>query len=146
MVPYGWRTILAAVVLAAATTSASGAQEFQVIVHPSVQGTRISKTSLSALFTGKTFRWGDKSQALPVDQSAKTPVRRAFTTTVIGLSLGELQLYWQRRVSTEHVFPPPIKDSDEEVLAFVAKNAGAIGYIGPDTPVPDSVRVIAVVD
>jgi ABC-type phosphate transport system substrate-binding protein len=146
MTPHGWRTALAAVALAAATTSASGVQEFQVIVHPSVQGTRISKANLSALFTGKTSRWGDKSQVLPVDQSAKTPVRRAFTTSVIGLSLGELQLYWQRLVSTEHVFPPPIKDSDEEVLAYVAQNAGAIGYVSPDTTIPDSVKVIAVVD
>ena len=146
MVLHDWRTILAAVALAAATTSASGTQEFQVIVHPSVQGTRISRANLSALFTGKTARWGDKSQAVPVDQSAKTPVRRAFTTTVIGLSMGELQLYWQRRVAAEHVFPPPIRNSDQEVLAFVSANAGAIGYVAVDTPIPEGVKVIAVVD
>ena len=141
-----WRAALAAVALAATTASASGTQEFQVIVHPSVQGTRITRANLSALFTGRTSQWGDKTQARPVDQSTQAPVRRAFTVSVIGLSMGELQMYWQRRVSSDRVFPPPVKASDEAVLGYVAANAGAIGYVGPETAVPDGVKVIAVVD
>ena len=82
----------------------------------------------------------------PVDQSAKAPVRRAFTASVIGLSMGELQMYWQRRISADHVFPPPVKDSDEDVLRYVAATAGAIGYVGADTTIPESVKVIDIVD
>jgi ABC-type phosphate transport system substrate-binding protein len=146
MVSHDWRTILAAIALAATSASASGAQEFQVIVHPSVQGTRITRANLSALFTGKTSSWGDKTPAMPVDQSAKAPVRRAFAVSIIGLSMGELQMYWQRRISTDRLFPPPIKASDQQVLEYVAANAGAVGYVGADTPIPEGVRVIAVVD
>jgi ABC-type phosphate transport system substrate-binding protein len=117
-----------------------------VIAHPSVQGARITRANLSALFTGRTAQWGDRAQAKPVDQSAKAPVRRAFTASVIGLSMGELQMYWQRRVSADHVFPPPVKDSDQEVLGYVAATAGAIGYVGSDTVIPETVRVLAVID
>jgi ABC-type phosphate transport system substrate-binding protein len=145
-VAHDWRAGLAAIALVAAAASAGAAQEFQVIVHPSVQGTRITRANLSALFTGRTAEWGDRAQARPVDQSVKAPVRRAFTTSVIGLSMGELQMYWQRRVTADHVFPPPVKDSDEQVVRYVAANAGAIGYVGPDTPIPEGVKVIAVVD
>ena len=141
-----WRLALAAIAVLAMTASASGTQEFQIVVHPTVQGTKISRANLSALFTGKTFRWGDKAQARPVDQSARAPVRRAFTAMIIGLSMGELQLYWQKRVATDHVFPPPTKGSDEEVLRFVAANEGAIGYVGADAAIPESVKVLAVVD
>lgn len=143
--PKAWRLVLAAIALLATTASAS-TQEFQVVVHPTVQGTKISRANLSALFTGKTARWGDKAQARPVDQTARAPVRRAFTAAVIGLSMGELQLYWQRRVATDHVFPPPTKSSDEEVLGYVASNEGAIGYVGPETVIPETVKVLAVVD
>jgi ABC-type phosphate transport system substrate-binding protein len=144
-VPKVLRLVLAAIALLATTASAS-TQEFQIIAHPTVQGTKISKANLSALFTGKTSRWGDKAQARPVDQSARSQVRRAFTAAVIGLSMGELQLYWQRRVASDHVFPPPTKSSDQEVLGYVAANEGAIGYVGPETAIPETVKVLAVVD
>ena len=137
---------LASLFFAAPAASASGTLGFQVIVHPSVQGTRITRANLSALFTGRTAAWGDRAQARPVDQSVKAPIRRAFTTSVIGLSMGELQMYWQRRVTADHVFPPPVRDSDEQVVEYVAANAGAIGYVGPDAAVPEGVKVIAVVD
>ena len=143
---HDWRAGLAAIALVAAAANAGGAQEFQVIAHPSVQGARITRANLSALFTGRTAQWGDKAQVKPVDQSAKAPVRRAFTASVIGLSMGELQMYWQRRVSTDHVFPPPVKDSDEDVLRYVAATAGAIGYVGPETAIPEGVKVIDIVD
>lgn len=138
--------LVGAVALGVALPSANGAQEFQVVVHPSVRGTWISRGSLSALFTGKTDRWGDKVAARPVDQSAKSPVRRAFTVSVLGLSMGELQRYWQDRIAADRTFPPPIKASDGEVLGFVASTAGAVGYVGPDTAIPEGVKVISVVD
>jgi ABC-type phosphate transport system substrate-binding protein len=132
--------------LGAAKPSVSGSQEFRVVVHPSVRGTWISRASLSALFTGKTDRWGDKASARPVDQSAKSSVRHAFTASVLGLSMGELQRYWQDRVAADRVFPPPTKATDEEVLRYVAATAGAVGYVGPDAVIPEGVRVISVVD
>lgn len=139
--------LFVAMTLGAATApAASGTQEFQVVVHPTVRGTWISRSSLQALFTGKTSLWGDKTTAKPVDQSAKAPVRRAFAASVLGLSIGELQRYWQDRVAAARIFPPPVKSSDEEVLGFVAATAGAVGYVGPDTAIPEGVKVISVVD
>ena len=138
--------VLAITLMAVPAPAANGTQEFQVVVHPSVRGTWISRASLQALFTGKSDRWGDKSSARPVDQSVKTPVRHAFTTSVLGRSMGEIQRYWQDRVLAERVFPPPIKSSDEEVLGFVAATVGAVGYVGPDVAIPQGVKVISVTD
>jgi ABC-type phosphate transport system substrate-binding protein len=146
LVARDWRVGVVTVALFALAVSADGAQEFQVVVHPSVRGTRITRANLSALFTGKTSQWGDKTQVMPVDQSAKAPVRRAFAAAVIGLSMGELQMYWQRRVAADRVFPPPIKGTDQEVLGYVAATAGAIGYVSPDAAIPESVRVLTVID
>jgi ABC-type phosphate transport system substrate-binding protein len=42
--------------------------------------------------------------------------------------------------------PPPVKTSDEEIVAFVASTPGAIGYVSSGTPLPDTVREIAVVN
>lgn len=138
--------VLALTLAAGAAPAANGTQEFQVVVHPTVRGTWISRASLQALFTGRSDRWGDKTLARPVDQSAKTPVRRAFTSSVLGRSMGEIQRYWQDRVAADRVFPPPIRSSDEEILQFVAATTGAVGYVSADTAVPESVKVISIVD
>jgi ABC-type phosphate transport system substrate-binding protein len=132
--------------LATAGPAVSSTQEFQVVVHPTVKGTWISKSNLQALFTGKTDRWGDKTVAKPVDQSAKSAVRHAFTTSILGLSMGQVQSYWQDRVANDRLFPPPIKATDEEVLRYVGATAGAVGYVGVETVIPESVKVVSVVD
>ncbi len=137
---------LALLLASGAAPAATGTPEFQVVVHPTVRGTWISRASLEALFTGRSDRWGDKTAAKPVDQSLKTPVRRAFTSAVLGRSMGEIQRYWQDRVAADRVFPPPIKSSDEEVLGFIAATAGAVGYVSAETAIPEGVKVISVTD
>jgi ABC-type phosphate transport system substrate-binding protein len=56
-----------------------------------------------------------------------------------------VQVYWQRRMATGLV-PPPVKTSDEEIVSFVASTPGAIGYVSSTTPLPDSVREVAIVN
>jgi uncharacterized membrane protein len=145
-VRYHLAGLIAALALAAPAVSAGGTQDFLIVANPSVRGAQISRAALSAIFTGRIQRWGDRSLVMPVDQSARTQVRRAFSASVTGLSLGEIQQYWQRRITADRVFPPPVKDSDLEVLEYVAEHGGAIGYVGSDTPVPEGVKILTVID
>jgi len=43
------------------------------------------------------------------------------------------------------VTPPPVKQTDQDVLAFVAATPGAIGYVSTSIPLPEGVREIAIV-
>ena len=36
--------------------------------------------------------------------------------------------------------------SDEEILAYVAEKEGAIGYMSIDTPLPEGVKTVSIVD
>jgi ABC-type phosphate transport system substrate-binding protein len=101
---------------------------------------------LSKIFHREIARWGDRTEVLPVDQSARAPVRLAFATQILGQSLGELQQYWVRRMQSDWVVPPPTKGSDREVLAFVASNPGAIGYVTDGITVPPDVKVLTLVN
>jgi hypothetical protein len=40
--------------------------------------------------------------------------------------------------------PPTTRQSDEDVIAFVAAEAGGIGYVSEAAPVPETVRPLAV--
>jgi ABC-type phosphate transport system substrate-binding protein len=118
---------------------------YRVIVHPQVKGSQIPRASLTSIFLKQAPKWGDGSAVLPVDQSVRSSVRKAFSSDVLQQGLVAVQVYWQRRMAAG-VTPPPVKASDEEIVSFVASTPGAIGYVSAETPLPDSVKAVQVTD
>jgi ABC-type phosphate transport system substrate-binding protein len=137
--------LVLAVLAAGAAPVVSADAPYRVIVHPQVKGTQIPRAALSSIFLKQAPRWGDGRPVLPVDQSVRSTVRQSFSGQVLQQGIVEVQVYWQRRMAAG-VTPPPVKTSDEEIVSFVAATPGAIGYVSTSTPLPDSVREIAVVD
>jgi ABC-type phosphate transport system substrate-binding protein len=137
--------LVVAVLAGGAAPVASADAKFRIIVNPQVKGTQIPRAALSSIFLRQAARWGDGTSVLPVDQSIKSPVRQAFSYSVLQQGLIEVQIYWQRKIPTGLV-PPPVKTSDEEIVSYVASTPGAIGYVSATTPLPDSVRELAIVN
>ncbi len=105
------------------------AQEFQVVVHAGAGLTEISRGDLSRIFQKKAGKLPSGENANPVDRSDDAAVREAFSQAVHGRSAQQLAAYWQQQVFSGKDFPPQQKDSDAEVLAYVASTPGAIGYV-----------------
>jgi ABC-type phosphate transport system substrate-binding protein len=127
--------------------AARAADEFVVIVHPSVAGAKVRRADLAAVFLKKAMRWGGGGLAEPVDQSGTSPVRKAFSDAVIGQPVAQVVQYWQKLMfSSSPLRPPLVKNSDAEVIAFVAKTPGAVGYVTTSTPLPAEVRALALAD
>jgi ABC-type phosphate transport system substrate-binding protein len=118
---------------------------FKIIVHPSVKGSQISRATLGSVFLKQLPRWSDGVPARPVDQSMRAPIRLSFASSVLQRPLPELQFYWSRKVIAG-VAPPPVKQSDDEVTAYVGSTSGAIGYVSAAHVLPDTVREVAVID
>jgi ABC-type phosphate transport system substrate-binding protein len=133
------------VLAAGAIPVVSADARFRVIVHPQVKGNQIPRAALSLIFLKQAPKWGDGNAVAPVDQSLRSPVRMSFSADVHQQALVEVQVYWQRKIAAGLV-PPPVKTSDEEIVAFVASTPGAIGYVSPDASLPDSVREVVVVN
>ena len=57
-----------------------------------------------------------------------------------------MQSYWQNRIRTDREIPPPVKSSDDEVIAHAEKNKGAVGYVSAAASLPASVKVLAIVE
>ena len=130
-----------------AAAHALAADAFVVIVHPSVAGTNIKRGDLAAVFLKKSPRWGSGAAAEPVDQSGASPVRKAVSEAVVRMPVGEVVQYWQKAMlSATPVRPPSVKDSDAEVIAYVSKRPGAVGYVAAGTPLPPGVKPLAVVE
>jgi hypothetical protein len=123
--------------------AASPASSFKVIVNPSVAGAKFPRAALAQIYLGKARSWGDGSPITPVDLSAVSAVRRAFSESVLGTPVDEVKRHWMRNVSAGQR-PPAVKDSDAAVIAFVSSSRGAVGYVSDSAEIPDTVRVVAV--
>jgi ABC-type phosphate transport system substrate-binding protein len=124
------------------------ADGFVVVVNTSVPGANVKRADLAAVFLKKATRWGDGSPASPVDQSGTSPVRKAFSDAVLQMPVSAVLQYWQRLLlSPQNQIRIPIgKASDEEVLAYVAKTGGAVGYVAPRAALPAGVKAVSVLE
>jgi len=140
---------IAAVLLVLRTPSApaqaaSQTGAYKVVVNTSQPANTIDKAVLADIFQGKSTRWHDGSRIVPVDHSTQSPVRVTFTREVLGLSMPAAMSYWMRQVSGGGLRPPMVKETDEDVLAFVASNSGSIAYVSEDADLPAAVKVLKI--
>jgi len=135
--------LLATAVAGRAADATTTATTIKVIAHPGVPGKSIPKSMLADIFLRRSLKWSDGNSIQPVDQMSSAPARVAFTRVVLGFSALDVQQYWVSQIAKGKV-PPPVKKTEEEVIAFVADTAGAIGYIAEGTAVPTTVRVLPI--
>jgi ABC-type phosphate transport system substrate-binding protein len=137
-----------ALVVATMGTPAEAANSFVVIVNSTVAGTNVRRADLAAVFLKKAVRWGDGSPASPVDQSGTTHVRKDFSEAVLHMPVTAVVQYWGKQIASValSVRPPTVKASDEEVLAYVAKTTGAVGYVSSGTALAPGVKAVAIVE
>jgi len=141
------RTALAALlVLAIALPARPGEPaSFQVIVHPSNSVSTFTREHLTRLFLKRSTTWEDGAPVVPVDQPESSEVRGQFTRKVLGKSMSAVRSYWQQRIFSGKDVPPLQRASDEEVIAYVRQNPGAVGYVSAGAA-PAGVKVIPVQD
>lgn len=130
------------VVLSLTGAEASDAP-FQLIVNPSVSGNALPRNVLADVFLKRVLRWGDGQFIDPVDLTATSPVREAFSESVLGMPTAGVRNYWFERIS-RGLFPPRTKQADADVIGYVASHPGGIGYVAADTPIPPTVKVVKV--
>lgn len=129
------------VALATILTVSTGAlAEISVITHPS-NGDAISSKVASKLFLGKSKKFPGGAEAVPIDQSDKSPSREEFHTKVTKKKLSQLKAYWSRVVFTGKGQPPKVVSSDAEVIELISKNPSMIGYVNSSS-VTDAVKVV----
>ena len=124
---------------------ASAQSGFVVVVNITNPASNIGRSQLAALFTKKEQSWSDGTPAFPVDLPADDPTREAFTAAIHGKSAQAIRAYWQQQIFSGRQVPPPERDSDEQVLAYVRTTVGAVGYVRPTARLGPNVKVLGLV-
>jgi ABC-type phosphate transport system substrate-binding protein len=130
-------------VVIASVAVASAQDGFQVIGHPSTTPDSVSKRDLSRLFLKQKKSWSNGQKASLIDQKGSAEVRASFSEEVLNKSAREVDAYWQGMVFSGKASPPSTAGSDQEVVSFVRRTPGAVGYVssGADTGGVKIVRV-----
>ena len=130
---------MAVVVLASVYVSAGDAK---VIANPNVATTSVSADDLKGVFLEEKTSFSDGSHVEPVLQKSGA-VHEAFVKDYLGKNDSALQTYYRSLVFTGKGSMPKTVGSDAEVVAYVAKTKGAVGYVSASAST-EGVKVLQV--
>src|SRR5437773_1278170 len=123
-------TLLTALVAAVFAQPRSGSTTaYRLITHPANPATSVGRKFLGDAFLKKVTRWPDDQAIRPVDLDPDSPVRKRFSEEVLGRSVAAVKSYWQQIIFSGRDIPPPELDSDEDIIQYVLKHPGAVGYV-----------------
>jgi TonB family protein len=119
------------------------AGDFKLIANSSVKADSITGEELKKVFLEEKNSLSDGSHVEPVFEK-QGPVHEAFRQAYLGRSDDDLQAYYRALVFTGRGSMPKELGSDAEVVAYVSKNRGAIGYVSAKASL-EGVKTLAVV-
>lgn len=112
-------------ILAGQTLSAA---DLKVIANRSIGASEVSLEELKGVFLATRTSLSDGSHVEPVLEK-DGPVHEAFLKGYLSKSDAALQTYYRSLVFTGKGSMPKMLATDAEVVAYVAKTKGAIGYV-----------------
>jgi hypothetical protein len=119
---------------------------FQVIVSSANPVAALSRADIAGCYMGEPRQWSDGEPVVPVDQSAKSPVRAAFSQVVLGRSVDAVQIHWMKLITAGRSRRPPLTASEQDILNMVARERRMVGYVSAEIPLPPTVKAVALRD
>ena len=104
------------------------AGDVKVIANASVKADTISAAELKHVFLEEKISLADGTHVEPVLEKGG-PAHEAFLREYLGINEDDLQTYLRTLVFTGKGSLPKAFGSDTEVVAYVARTRGAIGYV-----------------
>jgi hypothetical protein len=122
-----WLTPIFMALLTTCWASAYGA-DVKIIANQSVGTSAVSADELKGVFLATKTSFGDGSHVEPVLEKGG-PTHEAFVKEFLGKTDSALQTYYRSLVFTGKASMPKTLGTDVEVVGYVAKTKGAVGYV-----------------
>jgi hypothetical protein len=104
------------------------AADIKVIANPSVGASSVSSDELKGVFLATKSSLSDGSHVEPVLEK-DGPAHETFLKEYIGKTDSAFETYYRSLVFTGKASMPKTTSSDADMVAYVAKTKGAIGYV-----------------
>jgi hypothetical protein len=106
-----------------AGTAACAAQAQTVITNA---GVTIASADVRVIYVGEK-QFAGAVRLVPVDNIA---AQQRFLAAFLKVDGDKYNSIWAKKSFREGVNPPPLKATDSEVVEFVRRTPGAVGYVG----------------
>jgi ABC-type phosphate transport system substrate-binding protein len=118
---------LLCILAAFAVGAAARGQDVAFIVHPAVKEAELSAAEVKGILLGTKTNWSSGPLKLAVQGRGALHdlVIQRFTQR----SSDQFEKYWKKQVFSGKGTLPTVAASDGEMIAFVAGNPGAFGYV-----------------
>jgi ABC-type phosphate transport system substrate-binding protein len=120
--------------LIALTLLAQTAQAGEVVVITNA-GVNLTASEVRDVFLGDK-QFAGSTKLTPVDNSA---VQENFLSKVLQISSTKYASTWTKKAFRDGLTAPAVKSSDAEVIEFVKRTKGAVGYVSSS---PSGVNII----
>ena len=107
----------------------------KIVANPSVQASEVSRDDLNRIFLMTKSSLGATTHVEPVLEKGG-PAHDVFLRTYIGRTDSALMTYYRSLVFTGKASIPKSFASDSDVISYVAKTKGAIGYVTSEAKAP----------
>ena len=132
-------TFALSLMLFCAATVPTCAADYIVIANPSLTGMKISENEVKQIFLGEKTRIGGKSVEPVIARSGNA--HKQFSSGCLGKTEAGLQNYFRTLAFTGKGSPPKSFATAAEIMEYVSKTEGAIGYVSPETELSGVVRL-----
>jgi ABC-type phosphate transport system substrate-binding protein len=126
------RNFLFVAALACAAAVTVSAADLKIIANSNVTASAISTEELKGVFLATKTTLSDGSHVEPVLEKSGA-VHAAFVKEYVGKTESALETYYRSLVFTGKGSMPKSFGSDAEVVTYVSKTKGAIGYVSAGT-------------
>ena len=109
--------------------------DIKIIANPSVGVSSVSADELKGVFLATKTSFSDGSHAEPVLEKGG-PTHEAFVKEYLGKTDSALQTYYRSLVFTGKASMPKSLGTDAEVVGYVTKTKGAVGYVSMGAATP----------
>jgi len=106
---------------------------YQMIVNPTNHEGAIERTFVAQAFLKKVRSWPNGDAIQPVDLIQASAVRHSWSRDLLGRPVEAVKNYWEQMIFSGRDLPPPEMASDEDVVSYVLKRPGSIGYVAAGT-------------
>jgi ABC-type phosphate transport system substrate-binding protein len=114
-----------------------------VVSNRDVPVDTLTTKELQRIYYGKITRWSNDAAVVPA-MLASGELQDQFTKTVLKKTPELFKAFWRQAIFTGEGTPPRTFKTQSELLDFVAKNFGSIGFTTqPDTSL---VKIIVIVE
>jgi ABC-type phosphate transport system substrate-binding protein len=126
--------LLAALTIGAAAATAA---DFKVIANPGIKVNEISANDLKEVFLATKTSLGDGTHVEPVWEKGGA-THEAFLKEYVGKTDAAVGTYYRSLVFTGKASMPKSFANDADVVGYVEKTKGAIGYVAAGTSTGDA--------